>query len=150
MKARSLFLIFGVAFCVTLAVIIGQRLTSEAMAVMVGVVAGVAASIPTSLIVVWLATRLSPQARTAPEPRPAPERTEPRIVVMAQPVMDPRSAAAGTGPVQAGYQNYAGYPALPYPGYSQPAAPPPRRFTVIGGGLTLDESEPPEEVVWQR
>jgi hypothetical protein len=36
---------------VTLAIIIGQRMSTDAMAVMVGVVFGVAASIPTSLLI---------------------------------------------------------------------------------------------------
>ncbi len=36
---------------ITLAIIIGQRISTDAMAVMVGVVFGVAASIPTSLLV---------------------------------------------------------------------------------------------------
>src|SRR5712692_9984312 len=42
------------AFVVTLALIIGWRLSDQAMAVIVGVVAGVAASIPTSLVVAWI------------------------------------------------------------------------------------------------
>jgi len=46
---------------VTLAIIIGQRMSTDAMAVMVGVVFGVAASIPTSLLIV-LAARGSRRA----------------------------------------------------------------------------------------
>ena len=38
------------AFAVTLAVIIGQRMSTDAMAVVVGVACGVLASIPTSLL----------------------------------------------------------------------------------------------------
>lgn len=45
-----------IAGVVTLAIIIGQRMSTDAMAVMVGVVFGVAASIPTSLLIA-LATR---------------------------------------------------------------------------------------------
>ena len=41
-----------VAGGVTLAVVIGQRMSTDAMAVVVGVVFGVAASIPTSLLIV--------------------------------------------------------------------------------------------------
>jgi hypothetical protein len=149
MKTRYLWMAVGLAFAVTLAVIVGQRMSAEAMAVMVGVIAGVAASIPTSLIVVWFATRT--MARPAPEPvspapapRPAPQ-PEPRVVVMAPPAPAP----------SVGYQNCAGYPAPIYPMYAQAAlaqpALPPRRFTVIGGAeIVLDEPQPPEEVVWQR
>jgi len=136
MKARYLGTLFGLAFAITLAVIVGQRLSSEAMAVMVGVIAGVAASIPTSLIVVWFATRTT-TPRAAPEaPRPA-QQAEPRIIVMQQPAQPMPPAP---------YQNVAGYPPATYP------ALPARRFTVIGGAeVSLDEPEPPQqEVLWQR
>lgn len=150
MKTRYLWMAFGLAFFVTLAIIVGQRMSAEAMAVMVGVIAGVAASIPTSLIVVWFATRTTmlrpaPEAPTpAPAPRPTPQ-PEPRIVVMAPPTPAP----------QMGYQSFAGYPAQAYPAYAPPAlaqpALPPRQFTVIGGTeFSLDDPEPPQEVIWQR
>lgn len=137
MKARYLLSAFGLAFAVTLAVVVGQRLSSEAMAVMVGVIAGVAASIPTSLIVVWFATRTT-VPRTAPEAPRAAQSAEPRIIVMQQP--------AQPMPTPAAYQNFAGYP----PAATYPALPA-RRFTVIGGAeVSLDEPEPPQEVLWQR
>jgi len=136
MKARYLGTLFGLAFAITLAVIVGQRLSSEAMAVMVGVIAGVAASIPTSLIVVWFATRTT-MPRTAPEAPRTAQQAEPRIIVMQQP--------AQPMPTPAAYQNFAGYPPATYP------ALPARRFTVIGGAeVSLDEPEPPQEVLWQR
>ena len=40
-----------IAFAVTLAVIIGQRMSTDAMAVVIGVACGVLASIPTSLLI---------------------------------------------------------------------------------------------------
>ncbi|MGH2522136.1 MAG: hypothetical protein ACRDH2_06500 [Anaerolineales bacterium] len=157
MKTRYLWLIFGLAFFVTLGVIVGQRLSSEAMAVMVGVVAGVAASIPTSLIVVWFATRTTMprmvEPRPAPEASRAAERAEPRIVVMASPPAPMGAPSA--------YQTMAGYPPQAYgaypmqPGFDPRGAPlnalPARRFTVIGGTeVSLDEEDMPSEVVWQR
>ena len=56
---------------VTLAIVIGQRMSSDAMAVIIGVVFGVAASIPTSLLIV-AATRGRRQEtpRLSPDPRP--------------------------------------------------------------------------------
>lgn len=138
MKPRYIVLAIGLAFAVTLAVVIGQRLSSEAMAVMVGVVAGVAASIPTSLIVVMLTSRYAIGLRpgrpvTAPPPAP-----EPRIIVMQQPV---------------GQMDMTGY-ALPYPLPQQMAATPtfaPRQFNVIGGAeLFSQEVEPEMEVVWPQ
>jgi hypothetical protein len=150
MKTRYIWMAVGIAFSVTLAVIVGQRMSAEAMAVMIGVIAGVAASIPTSLIVVWFASRTT-IPRPAPEaPIPAPasrpaEAAQPRIVVMAP--------AQPSPPM--GYQNFAGYAAQAYPAYAAPALvqppQPPRQFTVIGGaGFTLDDPDPSPEVMWQR
>lgn len=53
---RTIFGLMVIAGGVALAVVIGQRLSSDAMAVMLGVVFGVAAAIPTSLLVI-VATR---------------------------------------------------------------------------------------------
>ena len=75
MKNRMVITLIGSAFAVTLAVVIGLRLSTEAMAVIAGVVAGVAASIPASLIVIWLATR---NAVTGPAREP--QTNEPRII----------------------------------------------------------------------
>ena len=148
MKTRYIWMTLGIAFAVTLAIIVGQRMSAEAMAVMIGVIAGVAASIPTSLIVVWFASRTT-IPRPAPEaPMPAhrpAEPAQPRIVVMA-----PAQPAPPMG-----YQNYAGYAAPAYPAYAPPAlaqpALPPRQFTIIGGGeFTLDDPDASPEVMWQR
>lgn len=155
MKARWLWLVFGVAFSATLAYVIGQRLSAEAMAVMVGVMAGVAASVPTSLLVVWLASRAGDRGTVieVPAPRPA-ETPEQRVVVVAQP---PQTAAE--------YQHLAGYAAgaAPVPPAPRPrppvAAQPARRFTIIGGaGQSAGEvgsgtgsaADAAEEVLWQR
>jgi len=134
MKTRIVWLLFGVVFFVTLAIIVGQRLSAEAMAVVVGVMAGVAASIPTSLIVVWMATR-AVGARPEALPRPAPEGppAEPRIVVVA-----PQAS-----PVAAGY----GGGQLAWPAY----AAVPRRFTVVGGAeVAVDCALPSQEAIWPQ
>lgn len=47
-------MIVGVTFVVTLAIVIGFRMSSDAMAVVVGIVCGVLASIPTSTLLVWV------------------------------------------------------------------------------------------------
>lgn len=149
MKTRFIFLIIGLGFAVTLAVIVGQRLSSEAMAVIVGVVAGVAASIPTSLIVVWFATRTVVAARQAPAPAPAPQ-PEPRIVMMP-------SASQFNLPGQMPLaQNYAGFPPQLYGVPSLPQNPlaaqfTPRQFNVIGGSeMESVPSQPTTEVIWPR
>ncbi|MBM4466221.1 MAG: hypothetical protein FJ014_11825 [Chloroflexi bacterium] len=46
-----------IAFAVTLAVIIGQRMSTDAMAVVIGVACGVVASIPTSLLILTVTNR---------------------------------------------------------------------------------------------
>jgi hypothetical protein len=50
---KRTFAIIGAAFAVALAVVIGNRMSADAMAVVVGVVCGVLASIPTSLLLIW-------------------------------------------------------------------------------------------------
>ena len=46
-----------IAFAVTLAVIIGKRMSTDAMAVVIGVACGVMASIPTSLLILAVSGR---------------------------------------------------------------------------------------------
>ena len=147
MRFRYLLLVFVVVFAATLAVIVGETLSSEAMSVMVGVVAGVGASIPTSLLVLWFSLRTAELRAVAQAPGPLSypmEPPEPRIVVVTPP------AYAGVAPGQAyGYEPApSAPPALP--------APVQRRFTVVGGyaptasdGFVMGEPQY-QEVAWQR
>lgn len=158
MRFRYLLLIFVVVFAATLAVIVGEQLTSEAMSVMVGVVAGVGASIPTSLLIIWLAVRTAElrAVPAAPAPNHYPlEAPEPRIVVVTQRA-EPEARAADPYAVAA----YAGDAPFGGAGETQarrlPAPTRPRQFTVIGGaadaeadGLILSEPQY-QEVAWQR
>ncbi len=74
------------AFGVTLAAFIGQRMSTDAMAVVIGVAVGVAASVPTSLLLVALlrrertgAWRAEPPAAAGPAaPAAERDRVEPR------------------------------------------------------------------------
>src|SRR5512139_3591550 len=50
-------IIVGVVFAVALAVVIGSRMSADAMAVLVGVVCGIGASVPTCLLLVWALVR---------------------------------------------------------------------------------------------
>jgi hypothetical protein len=118
-----------------LSVLVIQRLSAEAMAVFVGVVAGVAASVPTSLIVMWFALRTA-SARTETLSRAMTEARppEPRIVVVSPSIM-PASPTYGPSTPMA------------LPPYAQAA---PRRFTVIGGVDGMPgESPENEETVWR-
>src|SRR5258706_15436166 len=109
LKSRWTALAMGLAFSVALAVVVGQRLSGEAMAVVIGVLAGVVASIPTSLIVVWFASR--PQVRRATMDMPARPAPEPRIMLMPAPQSArPAQAAPAMAHLAAyGAQSYAGY-----------------------------------------
>lgn len=109
-----------VAFVVTLAVVVGQRMSVDAMAVVVGVVCGVAASIPTSLLVL-LATRRREQVEA--QPRQMGPGYPPVVIV--NPGMQTGMGLPGQG--------MAG-PYLPPP--AGPASVP-RQFKVIGSEDTL-------------
>lgn len=107
-------LLMVLAFSITLAVVIGLRLSDRAMLILGGVVAGAAASIPVSLIVVTLAQRRREQAGA---PRPLEREPEPRVIV----IQTPAAPAAASSPDSR-------------PPASFSASPPrPRAFTVIGG-----------------
>ncbi|MEK9165138.1 MAG: hypothetical protein AAB342_07235 [Chloroflexota bacterium] len=146
MKAMTLrvsFMLGMVAFAITLAVVVGERLSSEAMAVLLGVVAGVAASIPTSLIVVWIATR-SLVSKVESAPRADPVRAEPRIVVMQQPAPTPAAYVYPASP-SAAYPGWNGAPA--YAASPLPNAPMSgRKFTVIGGMNDIEDAYPPRNM----
>lgn len=50
---KRLIYVMGIAFAVSMAAILGMRMSSDAMAIVVGIVCGMAASIPTSLFVIY-------------------------------------------------------------------------------------------------
>jgi hypothetical protein len=50
-------IIVGAAFAVALAVVIGSRMSADALAVVVGVTCGIGASVPTCLLLVWALVR---------------------------------------------------------------------------------------------
>lgn len=117
------------AFTITVAAVVGWRLPDEALTVTLGVLAGVAASIPTSLIVAWVATRvaldryaaqhthLPGSAHASPEPAP-------RVIIVQTP----------TPPADPARQPHL----APWRDANASAAtfardtPPPRRFTLLG------------------
>ncbi len=66
---RNGIILAGIAFAVALAVIVGNRLSSEAMAVVVGAVCGISASVPVSIALVIAASK---NWGRSDEPRDAP------------------------------------------------------------------------------
>ncbi len=115
----------GLIFAITLAIVIGKRMSTEALAVVVGVVCGVAASIPTSLLLLVAISRRERQ--NAEEAwRRAGQGNQPPVVV----IQGGSPQALPQGP-QAGY--------WPAPAPGPPAS---RQFHVVGGDdLVLDEAE---------
>lgn len=72
-------------FGATLALVIGQRLTTDAMAVVLGVAVGVAASVPTTVLLMALLRRATREASWRPEPAPPtvyPQAAQPNIIVL--------------------------------------------------------------------
>lgn len=112
--------LIGTAFAVTLALVIGNRLSDEALAVLAGAVCGVGAAIPTSLIVVAVSRRHT-EARTQPAGPGLYQGHYPPVVVVAPP-----------GPQSQGTTPWHGLP-------SSFNTPTQRTFTVVGG--TLPETE---------
>ena len=148
MKTRVIVTVAVLTFSITLALVIGQRLSGEAMAVLLGVIAGVGASIPISLIVVWLALRTTqPTTRTAETSPPTPPTnrsgTGPDRFVVVQP---PPQQSTGYTAIAATSQRSA--PQSPY--LQNQFAP--RQFTVIGGATEIEESSQVmlEDLAWSR
>lgn len=104
-----------VAFAVTLAAIIGQRLSDQAVSILAGAVCGVSASIPTSLLIVWVSRRQQ-QQETSQSNRQMQGVYPPVVVVQ------PPAQMSGGRPQQQAY----------LPPNLQPTA---REFTVVGGDV---------------
>jgi len=121
MKAKHILVGVAAVFVSVLAVIIGQRMSTDAMAVVVGVIFGVAASIPTSLLVAAVTRRA--QDRGAEEGRGhRQQQMQPPVIV----VNPGGSQAAGW---TSGYQ----MPALP----SSLRGESTRSFHIVGDAGTV-------------
>lgn len=103
-----------IAFAVTLALVVGNRLSDEAMAVLAGAVCGVGAAIPTSLLVVVVSRR----------------RDEQRVQLSAQPTTQHGAYPPVVVVAPPGGQQWSG----DWSAVSPPLnAPMQRQFTVVGG-----------------
>ncbi len=108
------------AFAVTFAMVVGNRLSNEALSVLAGAGCGVGAAIPTSLIILSVSRRRDePRERSAPQ-APRQSGAYPPVVVVSQP---------------APHQQSAGWNVFP-PSFGAPAS---RHFTVVGGLPTNQE-----------
>ena len=112
---RGLWLVAGL-FAVTLAVVFGLRVSADALAVIIGVVLGVLASVPTTFLFAWLLLRA--RLQPAGERPPAAIQQPPVVLINA----NDRPSAVST-------------PAA-LPGMSTP--PGTRQWTMIGDVETDD------------
>jgi hypothetical protein len=110
-----------IAFVGTLAVVIGQRMSTDAMAVVVGIVCGVAASVPTSLLIIFVTGRRWREMRDGESGQQRPP--YPPVVVV-----NPGHTSGGANPYSGAY--------LPPP--APPAAA--RRFRMVGEDEDLFEA----------
>jgi len=123
MSLKHIAIAVGLVFAVTLAVVVGKQLSTEAMAVVIGVVCGVAAGIPTSfLLFVVLTRREATRGERAGEQRDPYGRTArpanyPPVIVIqgGAPQMQPPMMPGGYWPTP------------------PPALPGGRQFNVVGG-----------------
>lgn len=114
-RLQAFAVVVGAGFAVAAGAVVAQRLSDEAMAVLAGTVCGVAASIPTSLLIVWVTRRRQEERANV-----SPAGVYPPVVVVQPPA---QSNLPGGQPWQ-----YLG----PY------TAPAQREFNVVGG--TMEEA----------
>jgi len=113
----------GLIFAVTLAVVVGKQMSAEAMAVVVGVVCGVAAAVPTSVLLVVVLTRGERRRAQDEDHRQARSGQYPPVVVI-----------QGGGPQALPPGAQGGY----WPG-TMPGPGGERRFQVVGGDELVDD-----------
>lgn len=120
---RVALVLVALGFAVTLAVIVGNRLSDEALAVLAGAVCGVGAAIPTSLLILAIARR---------KEKPVTDwnsTQRPQMYAQQQGAYPPVIVVAPPNAQQQPYNWNGGYP---------PSLAPPiqRQFTVVGGTPT--------------
>lgn len=116
--------IVGAVFAVALAVLIGTRMSADALGMLVGVVCGVVASVPTSLVLVWALVRRSQSAGGEMSARPGMGSHAYPPVVVVNP--GPGYGLGGYGP-----------PGLPAMDRNLTLPGGPRSFKVVGDEETL-------------
>jgi len=116
MTVKRVLAAVGLVFAAVLAVIVGQRMSTDAMAVVIGVIFGVAASIPTSLLVVGVTRRAQERGMTE-ERRQYRERAQPPVIVVSP-------SGSNASPWFSPFQS----PALPPGLHGEPT----RSFRVVG------------------
>jgi hypothetical protein len=122
MSGGRCFLVVGLVFCITLAVVVGSRMSAEAMAVVVGVVCGVAAGIPTSALLLVVMSRRDRQRYEGDERRAQFSGNPPVVVIQGG---SPQALPPG--------QQAAYWPAVPPGTLAQ------RKFNMVGDEELVDD-----------
>jgi hypothetical protein len=122
MSLGRVFLVLGLVFGITLAAVVGSRMSAEAMAVVVGIVCGVAAGIPTSALLLLVMGRRE-RRRPHGEDRACRSGATPPVVVIQGGA--PQALSPGQ---EVGY-----WPAARPPAHAQ------RDFHVVGDEDLADE-----------
>jgi hypothetical protein len=140
---RQLIALLALAFVVTLGVVVGTRMSSDAIAVLVGVIAGVAASIPCALLLLVVTRRREPEEDAPYDGARYDEgryRQAPPVIVV---------TPGGASPQQLPYGLGYGYPA-PY-GEAHPGLSAGRRqFRVMGYDEEEEQPAEGEAGSWYR
>jgi hypothetical protein len=116
-------ILVGAVFGVALAVMIGSRMSADAMGVVVGVMCGVVASVPTSLVLIWALVRRTQGPGAEVMSRQGMGHNYPPVVVV----------NPGPGYGASGYGS-------PMASHSLPAPGGPRSFKVVGDEETALDS----------
>ena len=122
---KQALVLLAILFVVVLAIVVGQRLSTEAMAVVVGVVCGVAASVPVSLGLLLVLGKL-PGLRSGAQPtEPTQQRATPPVIVV---------TPGMTQPAWPGLSALGGWPGsyAPTPGWPMGQPSRERTFRIIG------------------
>ena len=144
---KQLIVLLAVAFVVTLGVVVGTRMSSDAIAVLVGVIAGVAASIPCALLLLVVTRRQQAAEQSYPPdpysdrhrgPHTYEQRAAPPPVIVITPGSAPQQMAPwSTASWSTAPEGFEGLPSSAYGG--QPASR--RQFRVMG----YEEAEGPAD-----
>jgi hypothetical protein len=107
---RQIIVLLALAFVVTLGVVVGTRMSSDAIAVLVGVIAGVAASIPCALLLVVVTQRREREEEDDlyEEPRYEPSRAAPPVIVVTPSGVPPQQLPYGYGAPYMGANVHSG------------------------------------------
>ena len=124
MSVRQIAVVLGLVFVVALAVVVGKQMSTEAMAVVIGIVCGVAAGIPTSILLLIALTRRDRQRAEEAERQTRQANYPPVVVIQGgMPQAIPPMSPMGYWPAQA------------------PAARTTRQFHIVGGDELLSGDE---------